>query len=132
MSVLMADYFWCLSNFVSECSLHSSHPSPRVTLDWFSRRLAALGQAGNLNKHMFIVLNIATLLWVWMFSQSLAKKNQTSLDFKVKRFQLNKPCPGSSLQVQSLRFGTPNEEGPGSVHGQGIRSHMPQLSVLMP
>ena len=63
-SVLMADYSWCLFNFVSECSLHSSHPSPGVTLNWFSRRLAAIGQPGNLNKYMFIVFNIATLLWV--------------------------------------------------------------------
>ena len=126
MSVLMVDYFW------SECSLHSSHPSPGVILSWFSRRLAAIGQSGNLNKHMFIVLNIATLLWVWMFSQSLAKKKKKSLEFKVKSFQVTKPCPGTSLEVQGLRFGTPNEESPGSVHGQVIRSHMPQLRVLMP
>ena len=47
-SVLMVDYFRCLFNFVSGCSLHSSHPSPSVTSNWFSRRFAAVGQSGNL------------------------------------------------------------------------------------
>ena len=32
--------------------------------------------------------------------------------------------------VQWLRFCTPNAGGPGSVPGQGIRYHMPQLKIL--
>ena len=34
--------------------------------------------------------------------------------------------------VQWLRLRTPNTGGPGSIPGQGTRSHMPQLGVLMP
>ena len=33
---------------------------------------------------------------------------------------------GTSLVVQWLRDCTPNAEGPGSITGQGTRSHMPQ------
>ena len=38
---------------------------------------------------------------------------------------------GTSLLVQWLRLHTPNVEGPGSIPGQGTRSHMPQLRVSM-
>ena len=34
---------------------------------------------------------------------------------------------GTSLVVQGLKLHTPNARGPGSNHGQGTRSHMPQL-----
>ena len=34
---------------------------------------------------------------------------------------------GTSLVVQWLRFGGPNEGGPVSIPGQGTRSHMPQV-----
>ncbi|TEA42750.1 hypothetical protein DBR06_SOUSAS1610279, partial [Sousa chinensis] len=34
--------------------------------------------------------------------------------------------------VQWLRLHTPNAGGPGSIPGQGTRSHMPQISVHMP
>ncbi|TEA37484.1 hypothetical protein DBR06_SOUSAS8810006, partial [Sousa chinensis] len=36
-----------------------------------------------------------------------------------------------SLVVQWLTVHTPNAGGPGSIPGQGTRSHMPQLRVLM-
>ena len=39
---------------------------------------------------------------------------------------MNKKLVGTSLVVQWLRVCTPNAEGPGSVTGQGTRSHMPQ------
>ncbi|TEA39938.1 hypothetical protein DBR06_SOUSAS10310031, partial [Sousa chinensis] len=36
-----------------------------------------------------------------------------------------------SLVVQCLRLHAPNAGGPGSIPGQGTRSHMPQLRVCM-
>ena len=36
---------------------------------------------------------------------------------------------GTSLVVQWLRLHAPNAGGPGSIPGQGTRSHMLQLSV---
>ena len=36
---------------------------------------------------------------------------------------------GTSLVVQWLRLWASNAGGPGSISGQGIRSHMPQLRV---
>ena len=39
---------------------------------------------------------------------------------------------GTSLVVQWLRLCAPNAGGPGSIPGQGTRSHMPQLRVRMP
>ena len=36
---------------------------------------------------------------------------------------------GTSLVVQWLRLRAPNAGGPGSIPGQGTRSHVPQLSV---
>ena len=38
---------------------------------------------------------------------------------------------GTGLVVQWLRFCTPNTGGLGLIPGQGTRSHMPQLRVLM-
>ena len=38
---------------------------------------------------------------------------------------------GTSLVVQWLRLCAPNAAGPGSIPGQGTRSHMPQLRVHM-
>ena len=37
------------------------------------------------------------------------------------------PNSGTSLLVQWLRLKASNAGGPGSIHGQGIRSHMLQL-----
>ena len=37
---------------------------------------------------------------------------------------------GTSLVVQWLRLHTPNAGGPGSIPGQGTRSHMQQLKIL--
>ena len=39
---------------------------------------------------------------------------------------------GTSLVVQWLRLSAPNAGSPGSIPGQGTRSHMPQLRVHMP
>ncbi|TEA28872.1 hypothetical protein DBR06_SOUSAS4010089, partial [Sousa chinensis] len=39
---------------------------------------------------------------------------------------------GTSLVVQWLRLHTPNAGSPGSIPGQGTRSHMPQLRVRVP
>ena len=36
---------------------------------------------------------------------------------------------GTSLVVQWPRLGTPNAGGPGSIPGEGTRSHMPQLKI---
>ena len=38
---------------------------------------------------------------------------------------------GTSLMVQWLRFCAPNEGGPGLILGQGTRSHMRQLKILV-
>ena len=38
---------------------------------------------------------------------------------------------GTSVVVQWLRLHALNEQDPGSIPGQGTRSHMPQLRVLM-
>ena len=38
---------------------------------------------------------------------------------------------GTSLVVPWLRFHAPNAEGPGSIPGQGTRSHMPQIRVFL-
>ena len=38
-------------------------------------------------------------------------------------------CEETSLVVQWLRQGTPNAGGPGSIPGQGTRSHVPQLKI---
>ena len=38
---------------------------------------------------------------------------------------------GTSLVVQWLRLRAPNAGGPGLTPGQGTRSHMPQLRVLL-
>ena len=40
---------------------------------------------------------------------------------------VNNASTGTSLVVQWLRLCTPNAGGPGSIPGQGTRSHMPQL-----
>ena len=40
---------------------------------------------------------------------------------------ISKGCWGTSLVVQQLRLCAPNAGGPGSISGQGTRSHMPQL-----
>ena len=45
---------------------------------------------------------------------------------------LQNKMKGTSMVVQWLRLHTPNAEGPGSIPGQGTRSHMLQLRVLMP
>ena len=37
---------------------------------------------------------------------------------------------GTSLAIQWLRISSPNAGGPGSIPGQGTRSHMPQLKIL--
>ena len=37
---------------------------------------------------------------------------------------------GASLVVQWLKLHSPNAGGPGSIPGQGIRSHTPQLRIL--
>ena len=37
---------------------------------------------------------------------------------------------GTSLVVQWLRLHAPNTRGPGSIPGQGTRSHMLQLKIL--
>ena len=39
---------------------------------------------------------------------------------------------GTSLVVQWLRLCAPNAGGPGSIPGQGSRSHMQQLRARMP
>ena len=39
---------------------------------------------------------------------------------------------GTSLVVQWLRFHTPNVGDPGSIPGQGTRSHMPQQRLKIP
>ena len=46
--------------------------------------------------------------------------------------ELKSSAVGTSLVVQWLKFGVSNAGGPGSIPGQGTRSHMLQLSVHMP
>ena len=40
-------------------------------------------------------------------------------------------CTGTYLVVQWLKLGAPKARGPGSIPGQGTRSHIPQLRVHM-
>ena len=42
---------------------------------------------------------------------------------------LTRTIVGTSLVVQWLRLRAPNARGPGSIPGQGTRSHMPQLKI---
>ena len=42
----------------------------------------------------------------------------------------NKEIRGTLLVLQWLRLQAPNTGGPGSIPGQGTRSHMPQLKIL--
>ena len=42
-----------------------------------------------------------------------------------------KRIPGTSLAVEWLRLEASNGRGSSSIPGQGTRSHMPQLRVLM-
>ena len=44
---------------------------------------------------------------------------------------LKYPQMGTSRVTQWLRLRTPNAGDPGSIPGQGTRSHMPQLRVCM-
>ena len=46
--------------------------------------------------------------------------------------RVKKKEEGTSLVVQWLGLCAPNAGGPGSVPGQGARSHLPQLRVCMP
>ena len=39
---------------------------------------------------------------------------------------------GTSLVAQWVRLHTPNAGGPGSIPGQGTRSHLPQLTARSP
>ena len=48
---------------------------------------------------------------------------------KMMKIKEKKIRRGTSLVVQWLRFRAPNAEGPGSIPGQGTRSHMPQPSL---
>ncbi|TEA33197.1 hypothetical protein DBR06_SOUSAS8010046, partial [Sousa chinensis] len=43
---------------------------------------------------------------------------------------LRRTLQGTSLVVQWLRLCAPNARGPGSIPGQGTRTHMPQLKIL--
>ena len=53
-------------------------------------------------------------------------------DFTVCLLSLMLLFHGTSLVVQWLRFHTHNAGGPGSVPGQGTRSHLRQLRVRIP
>ena len=44
--------------------------------------------------------------------------------FVGKKVNSKKVCSGNSLVVQWLRLHTPSAEGPGSILGQGTKSHM--------
>ena len=46
-----------------------------------------------------------------------------------KKFTLRWKGQGTSLVVQWLRLCAPSARGPGSIPGQGTRSHIPQLRV---
>ena len=56
-------------------------------------------------------------------------KEQDMLAFlaALKAYSVMKMHSGTSTVVQTLRRCTPNARGPGSIPGQGTRSHMPQL-----
>ena len=47
----------------------------------------------------------------------------------LKKTWLFKKREGTALVIQWLRLHAPNAEGPGSIPGQGTRSHMPQLKI---
>ena len=46
-----------------------------------------------------------------------------------RKLEVTQALGGTSLVVQWLRLQAPNAGGPGSIPGQGTRSHMPQLRV---
>ena len=56
--------------------------------------------------------------------------NKISNNIFVQVFKIS--TIGTSLVVRWLRLYAPNAGDPGSIPGQGTRTHMPQLSVLMP
>ena len=56
------------------------------------------------------------------FEQYLQVKWYGNWDWPENNFRV-----GTSLVVQWLRLHAPNAGGPGSIPGQGTRSHMPQL-----
>ena len=72
----------------------------------------------------------------WVLEQSATRKMPTSPSRNKtkqknhKNQALKKAHSGTSLVVQWLRLCTPNAGGPGSIPGQGTRSHMPQLKIL--
>ena len=53
-----------------------------------------------------------------------------SVIWNIKISQTKTSFIGTSLVVQQLRLCAPNAGGPGSIPGQGTRSHMLQLKVL--
>ena len=58
----------------------------------------------------------------------IQKKFHSTADSKYCSF--NMTADGTSLVVQWLRFHAPNAGDPGSIPGQGNRSHMLQLKIL--
>ena len=68
-------------------------------------------------------------------SQSNPEKEEQSLRHHTFWFQSilqSYSNQGTSLVVQWLRLHIPSAERPGSIPGQGTRSHMPQLRVRVP
>ena len=53
-------------------------------------------------------------------------------DLRAKHTEYNEKKKGTPLVVQGLRLHAPTAGTPGSIPGQGTRSHMPQLRVYTP
>ena len=78
-------------------------------------------------------------LWRLTFQPQTPSGNGRSRHFKeqdmlaflavLKAYRVMKMHSGASMVAQTLRRHTPNARGPGSIPGQGTRSHMPQLRL---
>ena len=73
----------------------------------------------------FIILKKNDIKWFW--HGMLSSFRATQYNCEIVLFKNLKR--GTSPVVQGLRLHAPNAGSPGSIPGQGTRSHMPQLKI---
>ena len=75
------------------------------------------------------LLNLMLTIWFFWVSANLFNLDSFETDMLLlpSHIRSKKEEPGTSLVVQWLRLPALNAGGPGSIPGQGTRSHMPQL-----
>ena len=77
--------------------------------------------------------NSCTIMWMYLIPLNCTLKNDYDDKTMLCVFYHNKKLKGigTSLVVQWLRHHAPNAGGPGLIPGQGTRSHMLQLKILI-